>query len=419
MSADFYAEETAPPYGYCDNEENTYDTSAGDGAHKYHDFYNKPWEAWIKVTKHDSVTGQTDFSLADAEFCVYEYNKDTGEYELYRYSDRQKMLDQGDGTYQVGPLYYNPRNQGKFMILETRSPYGYTIDRETNRFYFEITGEKQITYTQGNQYNQTGTFSAAPDNMHDFQAYNEPWKIRVQAMKIDENTGNLLSGVRFDILRFNRDSNDYEVKTSYAPVEIKVSEQADQTYLSDWIYWNYQNQGKLYLVESEARKGYFGDWKDRLAELITGHPAGWQDDGADGKNAYYFEITGSRTEEGVVEGYNNQTTQTASANNQGTIANERTKGRVRVVKYDTESESQIIQGDTTLEGAVYELRAAEDIIHADGHTGVIYRAGDLVMTGTVGKTPVVDAAGYMLNTEGQRYISYGFLFIILNWANMS
>ena len=406
-SADFYAEETAPPYGYCDNEENTYDTSAGDGAHKYHDFYNKPWEAWIKVTKHDSVTGQTDFSLADAEFCVYEYNKDTGEYELYRYSDRQKMLDQGDGTYQVGPLYYNPRNQGKFMILETRSPYGYTIDRETNRFYFEITGEKQITYTQGNQYNQTGTFSAAPDNMHDFQAYNEPWKIRVQAMKIDENTGNLLSGVRFDILRFNRDSNDYEVKTSYAPVEIKVSEQADQTYLSDWIYWNYQNQGKLYLVESEARKGYFGDWKDRLAELITGHPAGWHDDGAHGKNAYYFEITGSRTEEGVVEGYNNQTTQTASANNQGTIANERTKGRVRVVKYDTESESQIIQGDTTLEGAVYELRAAEDIIHADGHTGVIYRAGDLVMTGTVGKTPVVDAAGYMLNTEGQRYISYG------------
>ncbi len=406
-STDFYAEETAPPYGYCDNEENTYDTSAGDGAHKYHDFYNKPWEAWIKVTKHDSVTGQTDFSLADAEFCVYEYNKDTGEYELYRYSDRQKMLDQGDGTYQVGPLYYNPLNQGKFMILETRSPYGYTIDRETNRFYFEITGEKQITYAQGNQYNQAGTFSAAPDNMHDFQAYNEPWKIRVQAIKIDENTGNLLSGVRFDILRFNRDSNDYEAETTYAPVTIKVSEQANQTYLSDWVYWNYQNQGKLYLVESEARKGYFGDWKDRLVELITGHPAGWQDDDADGKNAYYFEITGSRTEEGVVEGYNNQTTQTASADNQGTITNERTKGRVRVVKYDTESESQIIQGDTTLEGAVYELRAAEDIIHADGHTGVIYRAGDLVMTGTIGKTPVVDAAGYMLNTEGQRYISNG------------
>ena len=44
-----------------------------------------------------------------------------------------------------------------------------------------------------------------------------------------------------------------------------------------------------------------------------------------------------------------------------------------------------VQGDAALEGAVYELRAAEDIIHADGHTGVIYRKGDLVRTGIIGK----------------------------------
>ena len=405
--ADFYAEETAPPYGYCNHEENTYETTVRDGGHKYHDFQNKPWEAWVKVTKHDSVTGQTDFSLSDADFDVYEYDRDTGTYVPYRYTDRQRMLDNGDGTYQVGPLYYNPRNQGKFMIMETRSPHGYTIDQKTNCFYFEITGEKQITCEQENQYNSAGTFPAAPDQMHDFQAYNEPWKIRVEAWKIDEDTGSLLSGVKFDILRFNRDSNDYEVKTSYAPVTVKVAEQQDHTYLSDWIYWNYQNQGKLYLVETEARKGYFGDWKDRLTELITGRPAGWQDDDADGKNAYYFEITGSRTEEGVVDGYNSQTMQRASADSQGTIANERTKGRVRVVKYDTESESPVVQGDTTLEGAVYELRAAEDIIHADGRTGVIYQKGQLVMTGTVGKTPAVDAAGYVLNTQGQRYAVHG------------
>lgn len=56
-----------------------------------------------------------------------------------------------------------------------------------------------------------------------------------------------------------------------------------------------------------------------------------------------------------------------------------------VQKYDTESESMQVQGDAALEGAVYELRAAEDIIHADGHTGVIYRKGDLVRTGIIGK----------------------------------
>lgn len=84
-----------------------------------------------------------------------------------------------------------------------------------------------------------------------------------------------------------------------------IKEQVDGTYLSDWIYWNEQNRGKFYLVEKQARKGYFGAWKDRLSELITGHPAGWTDDDAQGKTVYYFEITGSRTEEGEQEEYCN------------------------------------------------------------------------------------------------------------------
>lgn len=406
-SADFHAKETAPPYGYCNSPGNTWDTSGGDGTQASHSFYNKPWEAWIQVVKYDSVTGQTDFSLVDADFSVYEYNRGTGEYEPYRHVDQQLMEDNGDGTYTAGPLYYNPRNEGKFLILETMSPYGYTIDQELNRFYFEITGEQQITYTQGNRHNSAGTYPAAQAGPHSFQAYNEPWKIKVEVDKVDEDTGERLSGVKFDVLRYNQDTKDYELETAYQPGKIEVAQQPDGTYLSGWVYWNYQNQGKFYLVETQAREGYFGDWLDRLAELITGHPAGWQDDDADGKRAYYFAISGSRTEGGVVEGYNSQTTQMASSSSQGTVTNERTKGRVTVVKYDTESESQVPQGEASLSGAVYELRAAEDIIHADGHTGVIYRKGELVMTGTIGKTPVVDAQGYMLNTDGQRYASHG------------
>ncbi|MBS6395869.1 MAG: hypothetical protein KH452_01775 [Clostridiales bacterium] len=406
-SVEFDASETAPPYGYCNHGENIYTAVCENGDHRHHDFYNKPWEAWLKVTKHDLITGQTDFSLADAEFRVYEYQRETDNYREYRYGDRQVMTDQGNGTYQVGPLYYNPDNEGKFLILETESPFGYTIDQKLNRFYFEITGEGQITFTNGNQYNAEGTYSASQEKPHDFQAYNEPWKVRVDTIKVDENTGELLSGVQFDILRFNRDSNDYEIRTGYAPEKIPVKEQSDGTYLSQWIYWNYQNQGRFYLVESEARTGYFGDWKNRLLELITGHSAGWQDDDPEGKTGYYFQITGSRTEEGIVDGLNSQMTLRASANSLGTITNERTKGRVTVVKYDTESESQIVQGDSVLDGAVYELRAAEDIVHADGRTGVIYQEGDLVMTGTTGKTPVVDKYGYMLNTDGKRYITFG------------
>lgn len=385
--AKFQASEMAPPYGYCNNEANNYSVTAKDGQHKYHDFYNKPWEAWLKVVKHDSVTGQTDFSLSDADFSVYEFQKETGKYVPYRYEDRRVMKDQGDGTYLVGPLYYNPSNQGKFMILETKSPYGYTIDQTTNRFYFEIIGDQKITFTKGNAWNTAGTYPASKENPYSFQAYNEPWKIKVSVDKQDEDTGKRLSAVLFQILRYNRETADYELDPSYTPKNISVTEQPDGTYLSDWIYWNYKNQGKCYLVETTARKGYFGDWKNRLVELITGHPAGWKDDDAEGKTAYYFQITGSRTEEGAVDGYNNQKTMTATSNRKGTVTNERTKGRVTVLKYDTESEIGKPQGDAVLDGAVYELRAAADIIHADGHTGILYRKGDLVRTGTVGEIP--------------------------------
>lgn len=103
----FTAEETASPYGYCNNPENSWEVTVKNKKSKEHDFYNKPWEAWIRVTKHDSVTGQSDASLADAEFSVYEYQKETGSYEPYHYEDRKLMTDREDGTYEVGPLYYN------------------------------------------------------------------------------------------------------------------------------------------------------------------------------------------------------------------------------------------------------------------------------------------------------------------------
>ena len=43
------------------------------------------------------------------------------------------------------------------------------------------------------------------------------------------------------------------------------------------------------------------------------------------------------------------------------------------------------QGDATLEGAVYGLFAAEDLLHPDGKTGVVYRANHLVAVATTDK----------------------------------
>lgn len=54
------------------------------------------------------------------------------------------------------------------------------------------------------------------------------------------------------------------------------------------------------------------------------------------------------------------------------------------------------QGDTTLEGAVYGLFAAEDIFHPDGKTGIVYKANNLV---AVAATDRNGDASFLVNTE--------------------
>ena len=76
------------------------------------------------------------------------------------------------------------------------------------------------------------------------------------------------------------------------------------------------------------------------------------------------------------------------------IYDHRTEGEVHINKKDLdlkqgENESYNAlgdaQGDATLEGAVYGLFAAEDLLHPDGKTGVVYRANHLVAVATTDK----------------------------------
>lgn len=87
------------------------------------------------------------------------------------------------------------------------------------------------------------------------------------------------------------------------------------------------------------------------------------------------------------------------------LTDERTLGAVELVKYDTESESAVQQGDATLDGALYGIYAAEDIRHQDKKTGIIYRKDELVQSAVVGRTPKRNGDGYILNTDGSRHIA--------------
>ena len=60
------------------------------------------------------------------------------------------------------------------------------------------------------------------------------------------------------------------------------------------------------------------------------------------------------------------------------FSNDRVTAKINLFKVDKETGKAVPQGDATLKGAVYGLYAREDIVHPDGATGTIYKAGEQV-----------------------------------------
>lgn len=87
------------------------------------------------------------------------------------------------------------------------------------------------------------------------------------------------------------------------------------------------------------------------------------------------------------------------------IYDHRTEGELHINKQDMDLKGQSGErydaygdsnGDGTLEGAVYGLFAAEDILHPDGQTGTVYKANNLVSVATTDRD---GNASFMVYTE--------------------
>lgn len=190
------------------------------------------------------------------------------------------------------------------------------------------------------------------------------------------------------------------------------------------LYYTQRNAGKFIIVESKAPTGYFGDWTDINHPGIANTPLG--------KRSYYIEITEdsdnsviwldnadynadiAATDKGgtkLVTSTGVETTvtiydtakdprRTYNTDNSGKAANEdsytitptdgvmkndRTLGEISISKVDLDAVRYVggstahgtalasgqAHGDAALDGAVYDLYAAEDITHPDGVTGVV------------------------------------------------
>ena len=190
------------------------------------------------------------------------------------------------------------------------------------------------------------------------------------------------------------------------------------------LYYTQRNTGKFIIVESKAPTGYFGDWTDINHPGTANTPLG--------KRGYYIEITEdsdnsviwldnadynadiTATDKGgtkLVTSAGVETTvtiydtakdsrRTYNTDNSGNAANEdsytitptdgvmkndRTLGEISISKVDLDAVRYVggstahgtalasgqAHGDAALDGAVYDLYAAEDITHPDGVTGVV------------------------------------------------
>ena len=100
---------------------------------------NDEWSLQVNLKKVDSETGEQ--IAGDALYEVYEWDTVTQQYIPYGGYNKYTVVRNEDGTYSVAngtdygteydtsrKMYYTQRNEGKFIIVETRAPSGYYGD---------------------------------------------------------------------------------------------------------------------------------------------------------------------------------------------------------------------------------------------------------------------------------------------------
>ena len=100
---------------------------------------NDEWSLQVNLVKVDSETGEQ--IAGDALYEVYQWDTVTQQYIPYGGYNQYSVVRNPDGTYSVAngsnygteydtsrTMYYTQRNEGKFIIVETRAPSGYYGD---------------------------------------------------------------------------------------------------------------------------------------------------------------------------------------------------------------------------------------------------------------------------------------------------
>ena len=280
------------------------------------------------------------------------------------------------------------------------------------------------SYWGSNGSHQTITVPANSNNAYEMR--NAEWSLQINVKKTDSETGNQIAGdARYEMYQWDVVTGKYQPTGGYNTYS--VQRQGDGTYavinnatyatndtMRHTLYYTQRNEGRFILVETKAPAGYFGDWTDIDHPGTAGTPLG--------KRAYYVEITADNNNSVLWLGNGDYNADIATGDKGGTklvtsggvettvtiydspkdasrsyttdasgkaanedgytttaadgiMKNDRTLGEISISKVDLDAQRYITDdsahGNALLDGAVYDLYAAEDITHPDGVTGVV------------------------------------------------
>ena len=280
------------------------------------------------------------------------------------------------------------------------------------------------SYWGSNGSHQTITVPANSNNAYEMR--NAEWSLQINVKKTDSETGNQIAGnARYEVYQWDVVTGKYQPTGGYNTYS--VQRQGDGTYavinnaayatndtMRHTLYYTQRNEGRFIVVETKAPAGYFGDWTDVDHRGTAGTPLG--------KRAYYVEITADNNNSVLWLGNGDYNADIATGDKGGTklvtsggvettvtiydspkdasrsyttdasgkaanedgytttavdgiMKNDRTLGEISISKVDLDAQRYITgdaaHGNAVLDGAVYDLYAAEDITHPDGVTGVV------------------------------------------------
>lgn len=248
--------------------------------------------------------------------------------DIYK-ADGSKVYNKGDVVKEAvttgsdGKVIVTDLHLGTYVVTEIGTIDGYTINTTPQTVKIEYKDQ-----TVEVQYEATSI-------------YNTRQKANVSVVKKDSDTDNPLDGGKYTLYAGNDIKN-------YAGQVIMTKGTAIQTVTTG------QDGTAAYTVDIPIANGYY------ITE--TQAPYAYTRNQSE---SYSFTFN-----------YLSSTTPTASFTH--TFKNDRTTAKIHLYKVDKETGKAVPQGDAKLEGAIYGLYARNDIVHPDGATGVVFKAGDLV-----------------------------------------